>query len=86
MSTYLLGIFVFLSLLLTSVQAQESQPVVNCTTVDQCRVLVLVLRVQLQTAQESWAFWASHADTLQKQLDKLQKEQKTLEQKETKDE
>lgn len=52
--------------------AQE-QPAVNCATVEQCRVLVMVARGQLFSAQDAWAFWADKAQKLQGQLEKLQK-------------
>lgn len=52
----------------------QDQPPVNCVTIEQCRVLVMVVRGQLLSAQDAWAFWAQHADALQKQLDKLQKD------------
>lgn len=56
-----------------SVNAQD-QPTVNCTTIEQCRILVMVVRGQLLSAQEAWAFWANNADILQKQLEKLKKD------------
>lgn len=52
----------------------QDQPGINYATIEQCRVLVMVLRGQLVSAQDSWAFWAQHADTLQKQVKKLQKD------------
>ena len=52
----------------------QDQTAVNCTTVDQCRILVLVARGQLLSAQDSWAFWAYKAQNIQEQLEKVQKE------------
>ena len=51
----------------------QDQTAVNCTTVDQCRILVLVARGQLLSAQDSWAFWAYKAQNIQEQLEKVQK-------------
>ena len=52
----------------------QDQLAVNCATVEQCRVLVLVARGQLLSAQDAWAFWADKAQKAQEQLEKLQKE------------
>ena len=58
----------------------QDQPVVNCVTVEQCRVLVLVARGQLISAQDAWAFWAEKAQKTQEQLKKLQRDMQTKQQ------
>ena len=65
------------ALLLLSLWAtgfSQEQPAVNCATIEQCRILVLVARGQLLSAQDSWAFWADKAQKTQEQLEKLKKE------------
>ena len=65
------------ALLLLSLWAtgfSQEQPAVNCATIEQCRILVLVARGQLLSAQDSWGFWAERAQKIQEQLEKLQKE------------
>mgnify|MGYP001584561444 FL=1 len=52
----------------------QDQPAVNCATIEQCRILVLVARGQLISAQDAWAFWAEKAQKVQEQLEKLKKE------------
>ena len=39
----------------TTVQAQDAV----CQSLDQCRLLVDVVRFQLKQAQDMWAFWAN---------------------------
>ena len=55
----------------------QDQPTVNCATVEQCRVLVLVARGQLISAQDAWAFWAEKAQKMQEQLEKLHNDMQT---------
>ena len=69
-----LALLLILLPVMLAAQDAPPPPQVNCANLEQCRVLVLVTRAQLQTAQESWAFWASLADTLQQQLVAMKKE------------
>lgn len=65
--------------------AQE-QPTVNCATIEQCRILVMVTRGQLLSAQDAWAFWAEKASKVQEELDKVKKETTKKEQEHAKTE
>lgn len=46
-----------------------------CQTVDQCRLLVDVVRAQLQQAQDMWAFWADQAAIARGELEQEKKKQ-----------
>ena len=55
----------------TSVQSQDAA----CQTLDQCRLLVDVVRVQLKQAQDMWAFWADQAAIARGQFEQEKKKQ-----------
>ena len=77
----LLVVALLLSLWITGFA--QDQPAVNCATVEQCRVLVLVARGQLLSAQDAWAFWADKAQKTQEHLEKLQKDAQAKQQETT---
>ena len=62
--------FCLLSLSPTA-QAQDAA----CQSLDQCRLLVDVVRSQLKQAQDMWAFWADQAAIARGQFEQEKKKQ-----------
>lgn len=75
MTKSLLLSFCILSLLTSIANAQQAQ----CTTIEQCRLLVDVVRAQLQTAQDMWSYWADQTAIVRGKLAEEKKKSEQLE-------